>query len=225
MPYSCSLASENCPRRPIEISHRAAAFAPRGVVSISLRSAVPAFSRRVRLSLPSLGQNRRTCLASCFLQPHSHAEESTPGTLHIYRKCARPIFSVRSWVRAELSAFARPSWRDLLLDHRSPLCAWLRRSSGILSWYCAYAASQAAFCQSPTRPLALLGILSPLGVCRESQFSSWSVLRAHSSLSSAGVWRTTRLLPRFSLSFLRILAFPSFVTGWLPLSAWFRSTI
>ncbi len=129
LPYSCSLASENCPRRPIEISHRAAAFAPRGVVSISLRSAVPAFSRRVCLSLPSLGQNRRTCLASCFLQPHSHAEESTPGTLHICRKCARPIFSVRSWVRAELSAFARPSWRDLLLDHRSPLCAGLRRGT------------------------------------------------------------------------------------------------
>ena len=200
--YSCSLVSENYSRRSIEISHRAAAFAPRGIINISLRSAVSAFFRRVCLSLLSLEQNKRTCLIFCFLQSHSYTKESILETLHICRKCVKSIFSVRSWVRAKLSAFVRPSWRDLLFDHRSPLCAGLRRSSGISVWYWAHTASQAAFYQSLTRPLALLDILSPSGVSRESQFSSRSVLRAHSSLSSAGVWRTARLLPRFSLSFL-----------------------
>ena len=133
--YSYFLANENYSRRLIEISHRAATFAPREIVSISLRSAVSVFFRRVYLSLLSLEQNKRTCLIFYFLQSHSYAKESILETLHIYRKCVRSIFFIRSWVRAKLSAFVRSSWRDLLFDHRSPLCARLRRFSEISVWY------------------------------------------------------------------------------------------
>lgn len=94
---------------PDLISHLVDALAPLGVVSILRRSLVPADSRSVGLYCPSLGQKIRICLISCFGQPHSQLADWTPGTLYRYKNWANPIFSVLIWIRAELSAFARPS--------------------------------------------------------------------------------------------------------------------
>ena len=130
-PYSCSLAREYCSSRPDLISHLVDALAPSGVVSILRRSLVPADSNSAGLYCPSLGQKIRTCLTSCFGQPHSQLADCTPGTLHWNRNWANPIFPVRIWIKAELSAFARSLWRVLLDFQSSVPCAGVLSLSGI----------------------------------------------------------------------------------------------
>lgn len=116
---------------PDLISHLADALAPLGMVSILRRSLVPAGFRSADLYCPSLRQKTRIYLMSCFGQPHSQLADWTLGTLYRYKNWASSIFPVLIWIRAELSAFARPSWRILLVFHPSIPCVGVLLSSGV----------------------------------------------------------------------------------------------
>lgn len=50
-----------------------------------------------------VGHASRTCRTVCSPRPHPHVASVTSGTRLWNKKCRSPIFSVRSWIRMELS--------------------------------------------------------------------------------------------------------------------------
>ena len=62
-------------------------------------------------SLVKCGQLRITCFAVSHCHPQLQAGDSKPGTRHLCRNAARPIWSVRIYVRRLLCAFGKPACR------------------------------------------------------------------------------------------------------------------
>lgn len=107
IPISKVRAKLNCCRTPWLSHHWDIFFAPSSVLKRCLMSTHPESS-----SMPLTSWNRAQWIRICFgvstpcLQ--GQRGELTPGTLHQWRKAARPVFPVCIWVRIEQQALVSP---------------------------------------------------------------------------------------------------------------------